>query len=60
MGIWSANGDFGNICGFFIGSVILNDLKMDWEYVMIIGAAFHLFMSVIVFIVFRNEGVAKN
>lgn len=30
MGIWSANGDFGNICGFFLGSIILNDLMLDW------------------------------
>lgn len=30
LGIWSANGDFGNICGFFLGSLILTDFQLDW------------------------------
>lgn len=57
LGFWSANGDLGNVCGFFLGSIILTDLSMDWEYVMIIGASFHLFMTILVFILLGNYKV---
>jgi hypothetical protein len=30
LGFWSANGDFGNICGFFLGNLILDGLSLDW------------------------------
>lgn len=30
LGIWSANGDVGNVCGFFLGSIILISLEMNW------------------------------
>ncbi len=55
MGIWSANGDVGNIFGFFLGKLVLDILEYRWEYVMLIGAGLHLFMSLTVFIVLKEK-----
>jgi hypothetical protein len=30
LGVWSANGDVGNVLGFFLGSIILITLEMNW------------------------------
>lgn len=35
--------------------LVLDTLQVDWEYVMLIGAAFHLFMSLIVFLLLRER-----
>jgi hypothetical protein len=35
--------------------LVLDTLKVDWEYVMLIGAVFHLFMSLIVFLILKER-----
>lgn len=55
LGIWSANGDVGNVLGFFLGSLVLDYIKIDWEYVMIIGASLQLFMSLLVFLFLKEK-----
>jgi sugar phosphate permease len=55
LGIWSANGDVGNVLGFFLGNIVLDYIGIHWEYVMIIGAGLQLFMSVMVFLVLKER-----
>lgn len=61
LGIWSANGDVGNVLGFFLGTVILEYIEISWEYVMIIGASVHLIMSILVFLILQEKkGYTKS
>ena len=55
LGIWSSNSNVGNIIGFFIGQLILNNFKMKWQYVMMIGALLHLLMGIMVFLVLKDK-----
>lgn len=57
MGIWSANGDVGNVLGFFLGALILDIIEIEWEYVMLIGAGLQLFMSFLVFFILKEKPV---
>mgnify|MGYP002375280135 FL=1 len=52
IGTWSANGDVGNIVGFGLTSLLLDEFNMQWQYTMIVAASFHLIMvlTVVLFV----------
>ena len=49
MGIWSANGDLGNIVGFAMCGLLVGTLSWRWEYAMIIAAVLNWVMALIVY-----------
>jgi len=49
LGLWSANGDFGNIIGFFIPTLMVNILKSRWEISMLFGSSVNAIMGILVF-----------
>jgi predicted MFS family arabinose efflux permease len=60
MGIWSANGDVGNIFGFFLGTLVLDYIAIDWEYVMLIGASFQMLMCLLVFLFLKEKPIKDD
>jgi sugar phosphate permease len=46
MGIWSANGDLGNIIGFGLAGMLVDGLSCRWELAMLVAAGFHLVMAI--------------
>ena len=45
----------GNVLGFLLGNLILNQLEIRWEYVMFIGAGVHLVLSLLVFLILKDK-----
>lgn len=57
LGLWSANGDVGNIVGFALSGIIVNLLDFRWETAMILAAIFNVYMArwVYTFIIETNQ-----
>lgn len=49
LGFWSANGDFGNIIGFFIPTLIVNTFHSSWELSMLIASVFNVVMAMLLY-----------
>jgi sugar phosphate permease len=49
LGVWSANGDFGNILGFAISGIIVDTLSLRWEIAMLIAAAINWSLALSVY-----------
>jgi sugar phosphate permease len=48
IGIWSANGDLGNIVGFAMTGLMVDYLNLQWELPMIAAATFNFLMGLAV------------
>lgn len=59
IGIWSATGDFGDVIGFGVTGLLVNNLGYQWEITMIAGAAFNVIMAIVVvlFVTTRAKSV---
>lgn len=55
MGIWSANGDLGNIVGFALCGILVDSFSFRWEIAMIVAAAFNWIMALIVFVFVKEK-----
>ncbi len=42
MGFWSATGDFGNIVGFLLSSLLFHTLSLEWQIPLIIFGVYSL------------------
>ena len=54
MGVWSANGDLGNIVGFAMTGLLIDQFEFRWEYAMIIAAGFN-FVMILLIVTFVKE-----
>lgn len=50
LGIWSANGDVGNIIGFSLSGLIVDNLSCRWEVAMIVVAIFCWVLGLVVYL----------
>lgn len=50
----------GNILGFFLASLIRDQIKIDWEYTMLIGASIHFVFCILVFLILKDKGQKKD
>lgn len=55
MGIWSANGDIGNITGFLAATIIINQINARWEFAMLFAAVFNMTMAISVFLLLKSN-----
>lgn len=60
MGIWSANGDLGNIIGFALCGILVDSLDCRWEIAMIVAAAFNWTMALVVFTFVKEKEHNSN
>jgi len=50
MGIWAANGDFGDIIGFGLTGLLVDSLGYKWEISMLTEGGFNIVMALMVFL----------
>ena len=55
LGFWSANGNLGNILGFAMTGLLVDVLKLQWEFAMIAAAGFSFFMILLVVIFVKEK-----
>ena len=48
LGIWSATGDFGDIIGFGLTGVLVDNMGYKWEISVIISGAFNMLIALVV------------
>lgn len=60
MGIWSANGDFGNIVGFGLTAILVDSLSFRWEIAMLVAASLNLSMALVIFLFVKEKPQAED
>lgn len=60
MGIWSANGNLGNILGFTMTGLLVDGVNLEWQYAMITAAFFNFIMIILVAIFVREKQGEKS
>ena len=55
MGVWSANGDLGNIVGFTMTGLMVDQFNLRWEYAMIAAASFNFLMILLIVLFVREK-----
>jgi sugar phosphate permease len=49
VGIWSSKSNAGNIVGFFMANLFVENLKIRWEYTMIICSALLIIVVILLY-----------
>lgn len=60
LGLWSANGDFGNIIGFILSGLIIDSFSFRWEVAMLVAAVFCWAMALIVYLFVKEKPLEEN
>ena len=60
MGIWSANGNLGNILGFTMTGLLVDVVNLEWQYAMITAACFNFMMILLVALFVRENNGEKS
>lgn len=57
LGIWSATGDFGDVIGFGLTGLLVDNLEYKWEISVLLAGGFNMLMALIVlaFVQVRNK-----
>lgn len=55
MGIWTGNSNMGNILGYLIGHIVMVSYGLDWEYAIMITAAYFMATAIFIIVFLKTE-----